>query len=66
MNKEERRFTVHIPYDAHKLVKMHCANKDLSMREFFLGAVFEKLERDGVIEKENSATLKINIQSAQK
>lgn len=51
MNKKERHFTVHIPYEAHKLVKMHCANKDKSMRQFFLDAVVEKLEHDGVIEK---------------
>ncbi len=51
MNKE-RRFTVHIPADVHKLVKMHCANKEMTMSEFFLCAYIEKLERDGVIEKE--------------
>ncbi|MFC1696706.1 3-hydroxyacyl-CoA dehydrogenase [Nanoarchaeota archaeon] len=40
------RVNIEIPDEKHKQAKIHCAINDISLKEFIIQAVIEKLERE--------------------
>jgi hypothetical protein len=40
------RVNIEIPDEKHKEAKIHCAVKEISLKDFIIDAMIEKLERD--------------------
>lgn len=53
MNQEVRRFTVDLPIDQHLCVKMIAAQEGLTMKEFIIESLNEKIQSHKALEREN-------------